>query len=187
MKDSFNNEIQVGDRILYVEPRPTNRNRQNQIGTIVSMGSPIIVVEYDLQHNQGQQPDYSNYIYLNEDKFIKIETHTEVDYRVGDKVLCYCDIDNNHPFVGTVTQEPNNELCKIADELGINHILTKSEILFLLERTQYKVGDEVIVQKIPNYKLIFREGYNQSIPARVDDTDTYRERTLWANWKSGKF
>ena len=44
-----------------------------------------------------------------------------------------------------MTQESNNELCKIADELGINHILTKTEILFLLERTQYKVGDEIVV------------------------------------------
>ena len=180
MKDSFNNEIKVGDRILCLEPREFNMQRRNQVGTIAEMNYNRIVVNYDLQEGRGWsypelniQSGHGNCLIPDQDKFIKIETHTEVEYRVGDKVLCYCNIDNNHPFIGTVTQESNNELCKIADELGINHILTKSEILFLLERTQYKVGDEVVVQKEFDYELLFGEGYNQSIPARVDVVDSY--------------
>ena len=136
MRDSFNNEIQVGDRVLCLESRKGREDKRNQISTIIRVNSSSIVVEYDSNRNQEweQQPTrrsiHTNFLLPNEDIFIKLETHTEVNYRVGDKVLCYCGIDNDYPFIGTVTQELNNELCKIADELGINHILTKSEILF---------------------------------------------------------
>ena len=182
MKDSFDNRLEVGDRILCIEPREFNTHRRNQVGTIVKIKDyNKIVINYDLPNEQGWscselniQPNHGNYLVKNQDKFIKIETHTEVNYRVGDKVLCYCGIDNDYPFIGTVTQESNNELCKIADELGINHILTKSEILFLLERKQYNVGDEVVVQKSSNFELLFGEGYNQSIPARVDNINESR-------------
>ena len=178
MKDSFDNRLEVGDRILCIEPREFNMHRRNQVGTIVKIKDyNKIVINYDLPNEQGWscselniQPNHGNYLVKNQDKFIKIETHTEVNYRVGDKVLCYCGIDNDHPFIGTVTQESNNELCKIADELGINHILTKTEILFLLERTQYKVGDEVVVQKSCNsyYNIsLFKNGYNHSIPTTI--------------------
>ena len=181
MRDSFNNEIQVGDRILCIEPRETNMHRKNQVGTVARINGDGIVVRFDLYNDRGRcyptlniQTGYGNPLFRNQDKFIKIETHTEVNYRVGDKVLCYCNIDNDHPFVGTVTQESNNELCKIADELGINHILTKSEILFLLERKHFEVGDEVVVQKSSNFELLFGEGYNQSIPARIDHINESR-------------
>ena len=181
MKDSFDNRLEVGDRILCLEPREFNMQRRNQVGTIVQMNHNRMIVNYDLQEGRGWsypelniQSGHGNCLIPDQDKFIKIETHTEVNYRVGDKVLCYCDIDNDHPFIGTVTQESNNELCKIADELGINHILTKSEILFLLERKQYNIGDEIVVQKSSNFELLFGEGYNQSIPARIDAIDEPR-------------
>ena len=180
MKDSFDNRLEVGDRILCIEPRSGRECRRNQIGTIIRGEYSSIVVEYDSNRNQEweQQPirrsTHTNFLLPNEDIFIKLETHTEVNYRVGDKVLCYCGIDNDYPFIGTVTQESNNELYKIADELGINHILTKTEILFLLERKQYSVGDEIVVQKSSNFELLFGEGYNQSIPARIDAIDEPR-------------
>ena len=182
MKDSFNNEIQVGDRILCVEPREFNMHRKNQIGTIAEMNYNRIIVNYDFHEGRGWsypelniQSGHGNFLIPDQDIFVKIETHTEVEYREGDKVLCYCDIDNDHPFIGTVTQESNNELCKIADELGINHILTKSEILFLLERTQYKVGDEIVVKEYYSCNtnsLYYTMGYDQSIPTRIDAIDT---------------
>ena len=183
MKDSFDNRLEVGDRILCIEPREFNTHRRNQVGTIVKIKDyNKIVINYDLPNEQGWscselniQPNHGNYLVKNQDKFIKIETHTEVNYRVGDKVLCYCDIDNDHPFIGTVTQESNNELCKIADELGINHILTKTEILFLLERTQYKVGDEIVVKEYYSCNtnsLYYTMGYDQSIPTRIDAIGT---------------
>ena len=181
MKDSFDNRLEVGDRILCLEPREFNMQRRNQVGTIAEMNYNRIVVNYDFHEGRGWsypelniQSGHGNCLIPDQDKFIKIETHTEVNYRVGDKVLCYCDIDNDHPFIGTVTQESNNELCKIADELGINHILTKSEILFLLERKHFEVGDEVVVQKSSNFELLFGEGYNQSIPTRVDHINESR-------------
>ena len=181
MKDSFDNRLEVGDRILYLEPRETNMHRKNQVGTVARINGDGIVVKFDLYNDRGRcyptlniQTGYGNPLFRNQDKFIKIETHTEVEYRVGDKVLCYCDIDNDHPFIGTVKQKRRNGTYCVADELGINHILTKSEILFLLERKQYSVGDEIVVQKSSNFELLFGEGYNQSIPARIDAIDEPR-------------
>lgn len=178
MRDSFNNEIQVGDRILCVEPRETNMHRKNQIGTVARINGDGIVVKFDLYNDRGRcypilniQNGYGNPLFRNQDKFIKIETHTEVEYRVGDKVLCYYTTISNIPFVGRVARELNTGEYEIIDEYRNSLLLTKSEILFLLNRKQFEVGDEVVVQKIPNYKLIFREGYNQSISARIDDTD----------------
>ena len=180
MKDSFDNRLEVGDRVLCIEPRSGRECRRNQIGTIIRGEYSSIVVEYDSNRNQEweQQPTrrstHTNFLLPNEDIFIKLETHTEVEYREGDKVLCYCNIDNDHPFVGRVARELiNTGEYEIIDEYRISHILNKSEILFLLERKQYNVGDEVVVQKYTNYELIFGEGYNQSIPARVDVVDSY--------------
>ena len=181
MKDSFDNRLEVGDRILCLEPREFNIHRKNQVGTIAEMNHNRMIVNYDSYEGRGWshpelniQSGRGNCIIPNEDIFIKLETHTEVEYRVGDKVLCYCTLDNNYPFIGTVKQKRRNGTYCVADEVGINHILTKTEILFLLERKQYSVGDEIVVQKSSNFELLFGEGYNQSIPARIDAIDEPR-------------
>ena len=182
MKDSFDNRLEVGDRILCIEPREFNMQRRNQVGTIAEMNYNRIIVNYDFHEGRGWsypelniQSGHGNCLIPVQDKFIKIETHTEVEYRVGDKVLCYCNIDNDHPFIGTVKQKRRNGTYCVADELGINHILTKSEVLFLLERTQYKVGDEIIVKEYYSCNtnsLFYTMGYDQSIPTRIDAIDT---------------
>ena len=139
------------------------------------------MINYDLPNEQGWscselniQPKHGNYLVKNQDKFIKIETHTEVNYRVGDKVLCYCGIDNDHPFIGRIVRELiNTGEYEIIDEYRNSLILTKSEILFLLNRKHFEVGDEIVVQKSSNFELLFGEGYNQSIPARIDVINSY--------------
>ena len=181
MKDSFDNRLEVGDRILCIEPREFNTHRRNQVGTIVKIKDyNKIVINYDLPNEQGWscselniQPNHGNYLVKNQDKFIKIETHTEVEYRVGDKVLCYCGIDNDHPFIGRVARELNTGEYEIIDEYRNSLLLTKSQILFLLNRKQFEVGDEIVVQKSSNFELLFGEGYNQSIPARIDVINSY--------------
>ena len=179
MKDSFNNELQVGDRVLCLEPREFNTHRKNQVGTIARRNYDRVMVEFDLPHSRGWsspelniQSGHGNCMILNEDIFVKIETHTEVKYRERDKVLCYYTTVSNYPFVGTVAQDMKDGEYIVLDEEGNSYILTNSEILFLLKRTQYKVGDEVVVQKSSNFELLFGEGYNQSIPARVDVIST---------------
>ena len=180
MRDSFNNELQVGDRVLCIEPRSGRECGRNQISTIIRGEYSSIVVEYDSDRNQEweqqptRRPTHTNFLLPNEDIFIKLETHTEVNYRVGDKVLCYCGIDNDPPFVGRVARELNTGEYEIIDEYRNSLLLTKSQMLFLLERTQYKVGDEIVVQKSSNFQLLFVEGYNQSIPARIDAIDEPR-------------
>ena len=180
MRDSFNNELQVGDRVLCIEPRSGRECGRNQIGTIIRGEYSSIVVEYDSNRNQEweqqptRRPTHTNFLLPNEDIFIKLETHTEVEYREGDKVLCYCGIDNDHPFVGRVARELNTGEYEIIDEYRNSLLLTKSQMLFLLKRKHFEVGDEVVVQKSSNFELLFGEGYNQSIPARIDAIDEPR-------------
>ena len=179
MRDSFNNELQVGDRVLCIEPRSGRECGRNQIGTIIRGEYSSIVVEYDSNRNQEweqqptRRPTHTNFLLPNEDIFIKLETHTEVEYREGDKVLCYCGIDNDHPFVGRVARELNTGEYEIIDEYRNSLLLTKSQMLFLLKRKHFEVGDEVVVQKSSNFELLFGEGYNQSIPARIDVINSY--------------
>ena len=182
MKDSFDNRLEVGDRILCLEPREFNMQRRNQVGTIAEMNYNRIIVNYDFHEGRGWsypelniQSGHGNCLIPDQDIFIKIETHTEVNYRVGDKVLCYCGIDNDHPFIGRIVRELiNTGEYEIIDEYRNSLILTKSEILFLLNRKHFEVGDEIVVQKSSNFELLFGEGYNQSIPARIDAIDEPR-------------
>ena len=181
MRDSFDNRLEVGDRVLCFEPRNLNMHRKNQVGTIVKNLHDKIMINYDLPHEQGWgypelniQSGRGNYLAINQDKFIKLETHTDVNYRVGDKVLCYCGIDNDPPFVGRVARELNTGEYEIIDEYRNSLLLTKSQMLFLLKRKHFEVGDEIVVQKSSNFELLFGEGYNQSIPARIDAIDEPR-------------
>ena len=182
MMDSFNNEIQVGDRILCLDTGIYTSHRINQIGTIAKIYYNRMIVNFDLADNRdwgylelNVPSHHGNCLIPDQDIFVKIETNTEVGYRVGDKVLCYCGIDNDHPFVGRVARELiDTGEYEIIDEYRNSLLLTKSEILFLLERKQYSVGDEIVVQKSSNFELLFGEGYNQSIPARIDAIDEPR-------------
>ena len=180
MKDSFDNRLEVGDRILCIEPREFNMHRKNQVGTVVQMNQNRMIVNYDLQEGRGwSHPElniesgHGNCLMPSQDIFIKLETHTEVNYRVGDKVLCYCGIDNDPPFIGRVVRELNTGEYEIIDEYRNSLLLTKSQMLFLLKRKHFEVGDEVVVQKSSNFELLFGEGYNQSIPARIDVINSY--------------
>lgn len=179
MRDSFNNEIQVGDRILCFEPLEFHNYRKNQIGTVAKINCDGIIVKFDSYNTNGRsfpfldiQTGYGNALFKDQDKFIKLETHTEVNYRVGDKVLCYLTPISNCTFVGTVVEKVSVDAYHVVDEQGIKWAILNSEILFLLNRTQYNVGDEIVVQKEFDHELIFGEGYNQSIPARVDVINT---------------
>ena len=181
MKDSFNNEIKVGDRILCLDTGIYTSHRINQIGTIAKIYYNRMIVNFDLADNRdwgylelNVPSHHGNCLIPDQDIFVKIETHTEVEYREGDKVLCYYTTVSNIPFVGTVVQDMNDGEYIALDEEGNRYILTKSEILFLLERKQYNVGDEVVVQKSSNFELLFGEGYNQSIPTRVDNINESR-------------
>ena len=181
MMDSFNNEIQVGDRILCLDTGIYTSHRINQIGTIAKIYYNRMIVNFDLADNRdwgylelNVPSHHGNCLIPDQDIFVKIETHTEVEYREGDKVLCYCGIDNDHPFIGRIVRELiNTGEYEIIDEYRNSLILTKSEILFLLNRKHFEVGDEIVVQKSSNFELLFGEGYNQSIPARIDVINSY--------------
>ena len=182
MRDTFNNELQVGDRVLCFEPREFNMYRKNQVGTVARINDDRMTINYDLYRIQGWscpelniESGHGNCLITGQDIFVKIETNTEVEYRKGDKVLCYCTLDNDHPFTGVVAKEIGNGIYNIVDEAGVNHILGKPEILFLLERTQFKVGDEVVLKERFYNENFFEEGYNQSIPTRIHEIGSQRE------------
>ena len=74
MKDSFNNEIKVGDRILCIESRKGREDKRNQISTIIRVNSSSIVVEYEVFDDSIQERLIRNEILIPEqDIFFKID------------------------------------------------------------------------------------------------------------------
>ena len=77
MKDSFNNEIKVGDRILCLESRKGREDKRNQISTIIRVNSSSIVVEYEVFDDSIQERLIRNEILIpDQDIFIKIDKVT---------------------------------------------------------------------------------------------------------------
>ena len=74
MKDSFNNEIKVGDRILCLESRKGREDKRNQISTIIRVNNSSIVVEYEVFDVSIQERLIRNEILIpDQDIFIKID------------------------------------------------------------------------------------------------------------------
>ena len=77
MKDSFNNEIKVGDRILCLESRKGREDKRNQISTIIRVNSSSIVVEYEVFDDSIQERLIRNEILIpDQDIIIKIDKVT---------------------------------------------------------------------------------------------------------------
>lgn len=178
MMDSFNNEIQVGDRVLCLDAGIYTSHRINQIGSIAQILQGRMIVNFDLADSRdwgypelNVPSGHGNCLINNQDIFVKIETHTEVKYREGDKVLCYCALDNDYTFTGVILEEIGNGVYDVVDESGNNHILGELEILFLLERKHFEVGDEVVLKERYYNETLLEEGYNQSIPTRIKRMD----------------
>ena len=74
MKDSFNNEIKVGDRVLCLESRKGREDKRNQISTIIRVNSSSIVVEYDIFDDSIQERLVRNEILIpDQDIIVKID------------------------------------------------------------------------------------------------------------------
>ena len=77
MKDSYNNEIKVGDRILCLESRKGREDKRNQISTIIRVNSSSIVVEYEVFDDSIQERLIRNEILIpDQDIIIKIDKIT---------------------------------------------------------------------------------------------------------------
>ena len=74
MKDSFNNEIKVGDRILCLKSRKGREDKRNQISTIIRVNSSSIVVEYEVFDDSIQERLIRNEILIpDQDIIVKID------------------------------------------------------------------------------------------------------------------
>ena len=74
MKDSFDNRLEVGDRILCLESRKGREDKRNQISTIIRVNSSSIVVEYEVFDDSIQERLIRNEILIpDQDIFIKID------------------------------------------------------------------------------------------------------------------
>ena len=147
MKDSFNNTLQIGDKILCIKPREEYSHRELQVGIICGITKQDIVVDF-LNNNYSPIEEILNHLLVcinpTEDIFIKIDTHKEVEYRVGDKVFYYF-----HSFIdkacsGTIVKKHSDSIYTIQNEFGYIHPVVSSEILFLLERDNCEIENEVI-------------------------------------------
>ena len=83
MRDTFNNELQVEDRVLCIEPREFNMHRKNQVGTVERINDDRMTINYDLSRIQGWscpelniESGHGNCLITGQDIFVKIETNT---------------------------------------------------------------------------------------------------------------
>ena len=147
MRDSFNNTLQIGDKILCIKPREEYSHRELQVGIICGITKQDIVIDF-LNNNYSPIEEILDHLLVcinpTEDIFIKIDTHKEVEYRVGDKVFYYFHSFINKACSGTIVEKHSSSLYTIQNEFGYIHPVVSSEILFLLERDNCKIEDEVI-------------------------------------------
>ena len=155
MKDSFNNTLQIGDKILCIKPREEYSHRELQVGIIcgiadicgIAKQTSDIVVDF-LNTDYFSIEEILDHLLtcLNpaEDIFIKIDTHKEVEYKVGDKVFYYFHSFINKACSGTIVEKHSDSLYTIQNEFGYIHPVVSSEILFLLERDNCEIENEVI-------------------------------------------
>ena len=149
MKDSFNNTLHIGDKILCIKPREEYRHRELQVGIVVckiTKTSDIVVDFLNTDYSSIEEILDHLLTCLNpaEDIFIKIDTHKEVEYKVGDKVFYYFHSFINKACSGTIVEKHSDSLYTIQNEFGYIHPVASSEILFLLKRDNCKIEDEVI-------------------------------------------
>ena len=147
MKDSFSNTLQIGDKILCIKPREEYNHRELQVGTVCGITKQDIVIDF-LNSSYSSIEEILDHLLtcLNpaEDIFVKIDTHKEVEYRVGDKVFYYFHSFINKACSGTIVEKHSDSLYTIQNEFGYIHPVASSEILFLLKRDNCKIEDEVI-------------------------------------------
>ena len=147
MKDSFNNTLQIGDKILCIKPREEYSHRELQVGIICGITKQDIVIDF-LNNDYSPIEEILDHLLTcinpTEDIFIKIDTHKEVEYRVGDKVFYYFHSFINKACSGTIVEKHSDSIYTIQNEFGYIHPVVSSEILFLLERDNYEIENEVI-------------------------------------------
>ena len=147
MKDSFNNTLQIGDKILCIKPREEYSHRELQVGIVCGITKQDIVIDF-LNNNYSSIEEILDHLLVcinpTEDIFVKIETHKEVEYRVGDKVFYYFHSFINKACSGTIVEKHSDSLYTIQNEFGYIHPVASSEILFLLERDNCEIENEVI-------------------------------------------
>lgn len=147
MRDSFNNKIQIGDKILCIKPREEYKHREFQVGIVIAKQTSDIVVDF-LNTDYSSIEEILDYILVcinpTEDVFIKIDTHKEVEYKVGDKVFYYFHSFINKACSGTIIEKHSASLYTLQNEFGYIHPVASSEILFLLERDNCEIEDEIV-------------------------------------------
>ena len=147
MKDSFNNTLQIGDKILCIKPREEYNHRELQVGVVCGITKQDIVIDF-LNNDYSSIEEILDHLLTcinpTEDIFIKIDTHKEVEYKVGDKVFYYFHSFINKACSGTIVEKHSSSLYTIQNEFGYIHPVASSEILFLLERDNCEIENEVI-------------------------------------------
>ena len=147
MKDSFNNTLQIGDKILYIKPREEYSHRELQVGIVCGITKQDIVIDF-LNSNYSSIEEILDHLLVcinpTEDIFVKIETHKKVEYRVRDKVFYYFHSFINKACSGTIIEKHSDSIYTIQNEFGYIHPVVSSEILFLLERDNCEIENEVI-------------------------------------------
>ena len=151
-------DLKIGDRILMTDSI-TEEEIYMSVGTVKEVRSSDYIynytyyaIDFDKEVDMGWFSDelgiennHGRYI-CNTDKYIKIEEgkYANEDFRIGDEVIIY-NKRNMNKAVKVKIQNFYKDRLLGRDKDDHVYIVNKEDVLFLLKRESYRVGDIVII------------------------------------------
>lgn len=151
-------DLKVGDRILMID-NIIDREIYMSVGTVKQVFSNTLIRNYifytidfdkkvDLgwfDEELGIEDGHARHI-CDIDKYIKIEEgkYTNEDFRIGDEVIIY-NKRNMNKAVKVRIQNFYKDRLLGRDKDNHVYIVNKEDVLFLLKREEYRIGDIVII------------------------------------------
>ena len=175
-------DLKVGDRILMID-NIIDKETYMSVGTVKQVFSNTLIRNYifytidfdkkvDLgwyDEELGIEDGHGRHI-CDIDKYIKIEEgkYANEDFRIGDEVIVY-NKRNMNKAVKVRIQNFYKDRLLGRDKDNLVYIVNKEDVLFLLKREEYRIGDIVIIN----------DGFQKNIKAKIIEskyTNTFFKR-----------
>ena len=163
-------DLKVGDRILMID-NIIDKETYMSVGTVKQVFSNSLIRNYifytidfdkkvDLgwdDEDLGIEDGHGRHI-CDIDKYIKIEEgkYANEDFRLGDEVIVY-NKRNMNKAVKVRIQNFYKDRLLGRDKNDHVYIVNKEDVLFLLKREEYRIGDIVIIN----------DGFQKNIKAKI--------------------
>lgn len=175
-------DLKVGDRILMID-NIINKETYMSVGTVKQVSSNTLIrnyifytIDFDkkvdfgwFDEDLGIEDGHGRHM-CNIDKYIKIEEgkYANEDFRLGDEVIIY-NKRNMNKAVKVRIQNFYKDRLLGRDKDNHMYIVNKEDVLFLVKREEYRIGDIVIIN----------DGFQKNIKAKIIEskyTNTFFKR-----------